>query len=34
MFNKFFCEMKGKKVIHYGGAWENVGTVQICFLEV
>ena len=28
MFNKFFCEMKGKKVIHWGGAWGNLGTVQ------
>ena len=31
MFNKIFCEMKGKKVIHWGGggAWGNGGTVQI-----
>ena len=27
MFNKKFCEMKGKKVIHL--AWGNGGTVQI-----
>ena len=26
MFNNIFCEMKGKKVIHWGGP---VGTVQI-----
>ena len=30
MFNKIFCEMKGKKVIHVGGgAGGNGGTVQI-----
>ena len=27
MFNKIFCEMKGRKVIHWGG--RNGGTVQI-----
>ena len=27
MFNKIFCEVKGKKVIHWG--WGNGGTVQI-----
>ena len=29
MFNKNFCEMKGKKVIHQGGAGGNGGTVPI-----
>ena len=29
MFNKIFCEMKGKKVIHWRGAWGNGGTVKI-----
>ena len=29
MFNKIFYEMKGTKVIHWGGAWRNGGTVQI-----
>ena len=29
MFNNIFCEMKGKKVIHWGGAWGNGGTIQI-----
>ena len=30
MFNKKNCEMEGKKVIHRGGgAWGNLGTVQI-----
>ena len=29
MLNKIFCEMKGKKVIHWGGGWGNGGTVQI-----
>ena len=28
MFNKIFCEMKGKKVIHWGGGGAG-GTVQI-----
>ena len=28
MFNEIFCEM-GKKVIHWGVAWGNEGTVQI-----
>ena len=28
MFNRKICEMKGKKVIHWG-AWGNGGTVQI-----
>ena len=29
MFNKFVCEMKGKKIIHWGVAWGNGGPVQI-----
>ena len=30
MYNEIFCEMKGKKVIHWGGGpGENGGTVQI-----
>ena len=29
MFNKIFCEMKGKKVIHFGGIEGNGGTVPI-----
>ena len=29
MFNNIFYEMKGKKVIHWGRAWGNGGTVQI-----
>ena len=29
MFNKMFCEIKGKKVIQWGGAWGNGGIVQI-----
>ena len=29
MFNNIFCEMKGKKVIHWGGPGGNGGTVQI-----
>ena len=29
MFNNIFCEMKGKKVIHWGGAGGNGGTVLI-----
>ena len=28
MVNKFFCVM-GKKVIHWGAAWGNGGTIQI-----
>ena len=27
MFNKKNCEMKGKKVIHWGVAWGNGGTI-------
>ena len=30
MFINIFCEVKGKKVIHWGGGvWGNVGTVLI-----
>ena len=30
MFNNIFCEVKGKKVIHWGEAgWGNGGTIQI-----
>ena len=29
MFNKKICVMKGKRVIHWGRAWGNGGTVQI-----
>ena len=29
MFNNIFCEMKGKKVIHWGGIGGNGGTVVI-----
>ena len=30
MCNNIFCEMKGKKVIHWGGGgWGNGGTIQI-----
>ena len=29
MFNKIFCEMKGKKVIYWEGTKRNGGTVQI-----
>ena len=29
MFNNIFCEMKGKKVIHWGGPGGNGGTVLI-----
>ena len=29
MFNKNFCEMKGKKVIHWARGWGNGGAVQI-----
>ena len=29
MFNNIFCEMKGKKVIHWEGAYGNGGTVPI-----
>ena len=34
MFNKKFCETKGKKVIHQGGARGNRGTVQIALGSV
>ena len=29
MFNNIFCEMKGKNVIYWGGAWGEWGTVLI-----
>ena len=29
MFNNIFCEVKGKKVIHWGGAGGNGGTILI-----
>ena len=29
MFNNIFCEMKGKKVIHWGGIGGNLGTIPI-----
>ena len=29
MFNNIGCEMKGKKVIQWSGAWGNGGTIQI-----
>ena len=29
MFNNIFCEMKGKKVIHYGGPGGIGGTILI-----
>ena len=29
IFNKNFCEIKGKKVIHWAGGWGNGGAVQI-----
>ena len=34
MFNKNFCEMKGKKVIHWVGGLEEWGSCPNCFLEV
>ena len=32
MFNKFFCEMKGKKVIHLGGGAAGMGEPSILLL--
>ena len=34
MFNKNFCEMKGKKVIHWGGEQGEWGNRPNCSLEV
>ena len=34
MLNNIFCEMKGKKVIHWGGGWGEWGTRPNYVLEV